>query len=296
MKYRILIIILALLPLYSIAQLPLLTEDRLWTMVEIHCLPQGNTYQSHYLELGPDTTIEGQVYRSLRYAADETQSTWYPYGGFIRETGDGKVYYKKDNAPEGLIYDFSAGFGDTVVVINPELIPEPLNFVVTVEDSIYLEDGWHRMLVLQDTAFPGEETWIEGVGSLSGLVKSGLTAFGSACGDFDLLCTSDDGFSVYVNPEYPACWYVYTRITDPEKQDALKIYPNPVGEHLFIEAEMMVPGEKYLLRIADFSGRIIHQEQMTENSFNTSFFPPGMYILTITTSQGTFNGKMIKQK
>ena len=295
MKTRVLIFFLSFLPLYSLAQLPLLSEDRLWTMVEIHCLPQGNTYQSHYLELGPDTLIEGQLYHKLRYSADETQSVWYTYGGFIRETQDGKVYYKKEGFPEGLIYDFSAGLGDTVVVVNPELIPEPLNFVVTLEDSIFLEDGWHRMLVLQDTAFPGEETWIEGVGSLSGLVKSGLTAFGSACGDFDLLCTADDGTSIYINPEYPACWYVYTRISDPVKQDVLKIYPNPANFQLNIEGELLVPGERYILHIADFSGRTIHEESLTENSINISSFPPGMYILTITSSRGIYAGKVIKQ-
>jgi hypothetical protein len=157
MKLKYLIIIF-ILPLFTMAQQPLLDPDRLWSHVETHCLSQGNTYTSHYLKLGQDTVIEGYTYSSLRYSQDETQVEWLDYGGYIRETDDGKVYFRRDGLPEGLIYDFGVSLGDTVVVLNQELIPEPLHFVVTTVDSLLLDDGWHRLLVVEDDNYPGEET------------------------------------------------------------------------------------------------------------------------------------------
>jgi|GEM_PF-1466303 len=288
------IIFLFMMPLLTFGQRTLLTEDRLWSMVETHCLSQGNTYNSHYLELGQDTMIDGHIYSVLRYSQDETQAIWFDYGGYIRETPEGEVFYKRDGLPEGLIYDFGASLGDSVIVINQELIPEPINFVVTLVDSLLLDDGWHRMMVLEDDAYPGEETWIEGVGSLSGLVKSGLSAFGSACGDFDLLCTSDAGDAIYVNPEFPSCWYVYTRIGNVSLEEQLLLYPNPVQDQLHIEGEFLKPGENFLVRISDYSGRIIMEDNINGNTLDVSHFSSGLYFLTIQSEAGSYTGKIMK--
>jgi len=263
-------------------------------MVETHCLPRGNTYTSHYLKPGQDTVINGESYTNLRYSQDETQNIWYDYGGFIRETPEGKVYFMRIGLPEGLIYDFGAQIGDTVVVLNQELIPEPIHFVVISEDSLLLEDGWHRMMVLEDEAFPGEEVWIEGVGSISGLVKSGLNAFGSTCGDFDLLCSSDDAIAIYMNPEYPTCWYVYTRIGDPILGESLLLYPNPVRDVLNIEGEFLREGESYLIRISDYTGRIVFEQYMSNNEVNISDISAGMYFLNIQSEAGNYTGKILK--
>ena len=289
-----LIILLFLLPLFSVAQQALLATDRLWSMVETHCLSQGNTYTSHYLALGQETVIEGLTYINLRYSQDETQLEWFDYGAYIRETPEGKVYYRRTGLPEGLIYDFGASLGDTVIVINQELVPQPLHFVVILEDSLLLEDGWHRMIVLEDEDFPGEETWIEGVGSISGLAKSGLNAFGSACGDFDLLCSSDDGIAIYMSSEFPSCWYVYTRIGDPTLEEPLLLYPNPVRDRLHIEGEFLRSGENYLVRIADYTGRIVHEEFISNNELDMSRLATGMYFLNIQSEAGSYTGKILK--
>ena len=245
--------------------------------------------------MGQDTVINAETYKKLHYSQDETQNEWFDYGGYIRETPDGKVYYTRVGMHEGLIYDFGAQVGDTVVVLNQELLSEPIHFVVIGEDSLLLEDGWHRMMVLEDEAYPGEEIWIEGVGSTSGLAKSGLSAFGSSCGDFDLLCSSNDGIAIYMNPEYPSCWYVYTRIGDPILEEPLLLYPNPVRDKLNIEGEFLREGERYLLRIADYTGRIVFEEYISSNEINISHFSTGMYFLNIQSEAGSYTGKILKQ-
>lgn len=295
MKYKLLLILSIFLPVLTVSQEPLLHPERLWSMVEVHCLPQGNTYTSHYLKTGRDTLIENETYKILRYSQDETQQDWIDYGGFIRETTDHKVYYKRSGLPEGLIYDFSASLGDTVVVVNQELIPEPLHMVVILEDSLFLEDGWHKMLVLEDENFPGEEIWIEGVGSVSGLVKSCLNAFGSACGDFDLLCSSDAGLAIYMNPEYPGCWYVSTRISDPELKDELLVFPNPVHDILNIEGEILQGHGIYTLSIIDHTGRLVIQAEQKASSVNVGHLPDGLYILHILTDDTYHTSKIVKR-
>jgi hypothetical protein len=290
-----LFILLLSLSLPGMAQGDLLMQGRLWTMVEVYCQPQGNVYTSHYLEIGQDTTIDNITYKNLRYSADEGQQEWYDYGGYIRETPEGKIYYRRTGTPEGLIYDFSAKPGDTVTVINYDLIAEVLNLVVLTEDSVLLEDGWHRMLSLQDDAYPGIEVWIEGVGSMSGLAKSGLNSFGASCGDYDLLCTSDNGNDVYVNPQYPSCWYVYTKITDLALGEQVLLYPNPVQGILHIEGEFIQPGETYTLQLSDFTGRLLINETRSGSEIDLSSLSSGIYIINIQSEAGRYSGKVMKQ-
>lgn len=291
---RLFIVLFFLMPFTLLAQNSLLHPNRLWSMVEVHCQPNGNLYSSHYLKLAGDTIIEGESYNKLDYSQDETQTIWYEYGGFIRETPEGKVYYRRSGLGEGLIYDFGAELGDTVVVLNHELIPEPLNMVVIQEDSLLLEDGWHRMLVLEDDAYPGEETWIEGVGSISGIVKSCQKAFGSSCGDFELLCSSDAGFTIYVSPNYSSCWYVYTRIDDFKEINPLKLYPNPVQEVLHIEGDFLIQGGTYLVRLLDFTGKLVLEQETNSSELDLSTLGSGMYFLQLQTNAANYSGKIVK--
>ncbi len=292
---HLLIIFFFLLPFSFQAQQTLLDPERLWTMVETHCQPQGNVYSSHYLKVaGADTTIEGNVYKKLDYSADEAQTLWYEYGGFIRETPEGKVYYRRSGLDEGLIYDFSAQLGDTVVVLNQELISESLNMVVILEDSMLLEDGWHRIMILEDDNFPGEETWIEGIGSVSGLVRSCQNAFGSSCGDYNLLCTSDGDISVYINPNFPSCWYVTTRIGDGVEINTLKLYPNPVRDVLTIEGEFLKTGQSYRIQLIDFTGRTVIDRETSSSQLDMSKLISGMYFMHLQTSSANYSGKILK--
>jgi hypothetical protein len=291
---RFLSIILFGLPLLAVSQMPLLDESRLWSMVNVNCQPWGNAYTSHYLKIGGDTLINGIEYKKLDYSANESQTDWIDYGGYIRETQDGKVYYTRLGFDEGLIYDFSAALGDTVVVLNVELLPEPLEMVVILEDSILLEDGWHRMLVLEDEDYPGEETWIEGVGSLSGLVKSCLSAFGSACGDYDLLCSSDNGVDIYINPEYPTCWYVSTRIDNNLSLEELKVYPNPVRNILTIDGEFLRTGETYEFQLTDIAGRVVINERQSLPQIDLGNLQKGIYFLQLKTEEELYSAKVFK--
>lgn len=291
---RLLFLGVILLPLYSYSQEALLHPGRLWTMVNINCQPWGNSYTSHYIKLGGDTVIDGTAYQKLDYSTDETQSTWIEYGGYLRETPDGKVYYKRIGINEGLVYDFGATVGDTVHVLNTELLPEPLQMVVILEDSIFLEDGWHRMMVLEDEDYPGEETWIEGVGSLSGLQKSCLNAFGSACGDYDLLCTSDYDIDVYISTEYPSCWYVTTRIDNDLRVDELKVYPNPVENTLTIEGDFLRSGEAFEIRLSDLTGRIVLQEKQSYPQIDLGNLNEGIYFLQIQTASALYFARIFK--
>ena len=291
---RLLLILTFLYPLTVGAQETLLHPDRLWSMVNVNCQPWGNAFTSHYLKLGGDTIIDGIDYRKLDYSTDESQSEWLDYGGYIRETADGKVFYTRLGVDEGLIYDFGATLGDTVHVMNHELVPEPLQMVVILEDSILLEDGWHRMLVLEDDDYPGAETWIEGVGSLSGLVKSCLNAFGSACGDYDLLCTSDDGIDIYINTEYPSCWYVSTRIDNKLSLDELKVYPNPANDILNIEGDFLRTGEAFEIRLIDLSGRIVMQDRQSYRQIDLGSLQQGVYFLQLQTSGAMYSTKVFR--
>jgi hypothetical protein len=150
------------------------------------------------------------------------------------------------------------------------------------------------MLVLEDEAYPGQETWIEGVGSISGIVKSCQKAFGSSCGDFELLCSSDANATIYVSPNYPSCWYVYTRIDNFKEINPLKLYPNPVQNTLTIEGVLLLPGESYIVRLIDFTGRVVLEEESSSNELDLGLLRSGMYFIQLQTASESYSGKILK--
>lgn len=78
--------------------------------------------------------------------------------------------------------------------------------------------------------------------------------------------------------------------TTTEKQAELIIYPNPVSNGFYIQSQELAI---HSVSILDLNGHIIQDEATIENNFVSVDLPNGIYIVSITTSQGIIRKKFI---
>ena len=102
-------------------------------------------------------------------------------------------------------------------------------------------------------------------------------------GDIDVLSASYSGVD----------WYgEYLLSTDVFEQTTFKIYPNPVKDQLFIEANNLILEE---VTVFDYTGRMVRNIIWKANNLNFTDLASGMYILKIKTDQGSTTHKLVKQ-
>jgi hypothetical protein len=92
----------------------IVNDSRVWSTVNIHCLPGGNSYSTYYIKFYGDTLIEGLLYQKMWRSDDQNQENWDFYGS-IREDDGSRIYLRPPGYIEGLIYDFG---------VSPEYVPE----------------------------------------------------------------------------------------------------------------------------------------------------------------------------
>jgi hypothetical protein len=285
-----------LISLFSVAASgqALLDTTKLWSTLEIHCFPWGNNYSTSYLKLSGDTVIDSHTYKIFWVCNDESLSDWELHGGLIRETNDGKVYYRRFfEEEEGLVYDFNAETGDTLEIFNYQIMFDPVNMIVTGIDSILTYDGYKKRIHLESPSFPDGETWIEDVGSIYGIVYSCLGIFGGACGFYELLCCEDDGQIIYQHEEYTSCYITTVGMDEPMFQNtSYRLYPNPANVYITVK----LPGDgSKTVYIYDFFGQMVYVTKTVEDNLrlDVSEFTNGTYFVHIKDKKGSVHHEKI---
>ena len=204
----------------------IVNESGLWSTLEQHCLPWGNSYTTYFIKFSGDTVVENKTYKKVLKCEEETQSEWSTYG-LIREDEENRVFLRPVGYIEGLVYDFGVSVGDSIIALNVFINPDTLHFVVTQVDSVLLLNGYRKRVTLFEYNNIKEEVWIEGVGSLFGILNSCNDSYGGLCGGYEGLCFEEDGTLVYRVEEYDDCYVsIITNIEDRESPK-LTISPNP---------------------------------------------------------------------
>ena len=169
-------------------------------------------------QLEEDTTINQHAYIKLVYSYTNNSTTENWYSGALRFTEDKKVYIYYDNA-EYLLYDFNVQVGDTLDVFAGveyynfhNIYPHIVTNVVTIDDGrlqVYLDAIVRDEYLNQEEKFP--KTWIEGVGSIDGIVHNNAILGVGGNGKSLLLCAYHNNECRYTteNPEYTPLGCVY---------------------------------------------------------------------------------------
>lgn len=261
--------------------LPMLSNNHLWSVASIHCLPTGNSYTSAYYQLGTDTILDEKVYSILSYSVDSEMKEWILWG-FLREDPDARKIYFRGIYPEteGLIYDFGLQQGDIATILNYYLRDDTIRLPVLSVSEEYFGGKIRKRIELVNTEYEQTEVWYEGIGSLWGLTNSGVAFFSAACGSEELLCFSQGSVTLVQNALYDRCFFGPTGIRDDSQLKDLSLFPNPFHDRLQIQSVNNKPFEIYLLNL---HGQILYNNMEVLPGENLSFpeVPAGVYIIKI---------------
>ncbi len=220
--------------------------------------------------LNGDTTINQTIYHVLnrRQLHERSHNINVLDDIYFREESK-RIYFKNIDYTEEeiLTYDFKLTVGDTFYLKNVDTL------VVKVD---YTEDG-RRILKLESFNLEYEgikitDTWIEGIGSNSNLLKPDFFS--------GLMCFKGD------NDRFASCGYIDEILAVPAPVIAKsqnRVYPNPVSDKLYFQ----VNNNRYnTYKIFDIQGKLMKLKEIEENFIDVSSIPEGTYLLQLIGKDG----------
>jgi len=220
--------------------------------------------------------INNYNYYQMERSNEENGGNWTTIESYaFRSNVDEVFLLNTTDSTEVLIHDFGLTVGDTFV--SKESLNDPGTEMVVIKvDTIQLLDGRDRKRITLDCGF--EVEWVQGIGNmdypLAGTVNS---CYFDVPGQ--LLCFYSGGDIVYEGlNNIEGCW-----VTDIEEipESEINIYPNPITDLIFIEAETPVVSAK----IFNLNGELV-LEKNSSNNIAVDQLNSGMYILHLVNDKG----------
>lgn len=295
MKKAIILIFSSVLSIiiYSQNYHPIIGEDKTWNVLSVGVNPPppwDTTFFTISYKLSGDTIINSVTYKKMYSSLEEIPINWNLVC-FMREDANRKVWLK-DNfwEDEFLMYDFSINEGDSIQVG----FPEPVYLYVDSITSVTVNGTLRPKYCMSCKIMPDyRETWIEGIGSNKGIISSG-SAF--IVGGWSwLLCMSEGGELIYMNPNYNSCYLISTDIIE-KNNSIIQVYPNPAKDKLILN--LGHDGNYEEIKLINSQGVVVLHEDLLDchdNFFiDISKLPKGFYLYMLTTSQKlTLSGKIV---
>gem|GEM_PF-623164 len=315
---------------FSLLSQEIVDVNKSWSIAQIHCQPWGNAYSTQFYRFEGDTIVDGVFYQKVMISLDANGDRWDFFGAFIREE-EGRVYYRELFQEEGLIYDFNLQPGDTVQIDNSRG-QEMVHLVLASVDSVAAENGVIEQWTLDCVEYPGNsETWLRGVGSMAGVINSGIDIFGGLCGLYVLLCSEEDelgnsetwlrgvgsmagvinsgidifgglcGLYVLLCSEEDellrfqnpefGSCYLLTTSTNELSQDDLVIYLARSTNALVIDG---LVGNHNVITVTDMGGRVLERISTSESKALISRnLKPGLVMVTVVSAQQRITKKVL---
>ena len=191
-----------------------------WNIISHGYRPGEPLYGAYTMiyQMEGDTTINQQSYTKLVFSDSDYSTTEKWYSGALHFTDDKKVYIYYDNT-EYLLYDFGVQVGDTLEIFAGvdyynfhKTCPHVVTGVSKLNDGrlqICLDAIVRDENMNQEEKFP--KTWIEGVGSVDGIIHNNAIIGVGGNGKTALLCAYHNDECRYVtdNPNYTPLGCVY---------------------------------------------------------------------------------------
>jgi len=247
---------------------------------------------------GEDTLISQLNYKKLYLfegtTFDVSNAT---YLGGIREEGkkifylgnkihDGKPF-SFDTSSEILLYDFNVNIGDRLNC-DGELMANFYCLIVESIDTISIGNTLRKRISFESSI----TKWIEGIGSVQGLLFAGepIATKGQPTGD--LICFKLNDEILFFNESYDECMPV--GVTENVLLNNALIYPNPTNDEINIE----IPENFISQRISlfDVYGRMVRSESISRKKYvvNLNNLPTGIYVVRIQGKNTNLNYTVLK--
>ena len=234
---------------------PIVEDGKQWNVLFSYPWnpPEPQHKYTDIYKIEGDTLLDGVSYKVM-YATRNEDLTGWNLWGFLRETEDRQVFSRRPStSDEQLLYDFSMEVGDTICMCD---YGYDECCMVVIEKGETIVNGEPRQQIVLEYPFGNgdQEVWIEGIGSLYGIVDSGSLFLTG--GSTNLLCYYEDGDLIWQNttPGYNECYMVYpTPPTPPEPHSFAPqgaewyfhvLSQGPITEPPFHYIQYMVTGEE----------------------------------------------------
>lgn len=223
---------------------PLIKENKVWS--EVNCLNFGGC-ETHFYKFQGDTTVGTNLYKKLYISADSSHSSWSLFGA-MREELNQKVYFT-DLIDEYLFYDFTLTPGE-IYYANIR----GCQFEMTLDsiDSIELLNGETRKRY--NFSNWNTEQWIEGIGSLKGLLNIG---FNMCMSDvyIDLNCFTENDTLKFQNSNFSSCYYTTVGLAKDIPIENFAISPNPLTTYGILKSTSFLTDCE--LKIYNTAGKLV---------------------------------------
>ena len=221
-----------------------------WNIISHGYRPDEPLYGAYTMiyQMEGDTIINQQTYTKLVLSYTDYSATEKWYVGALRFTEDKKVHIYYDNT-EYLLYDFDVQVGDTLEIfagVDYYNFHKTYPHIVTSVNT--LDDG--RLQVLLDAIVRDEyaneeekfsKTWIEGVGSVDGIVHNNAIIGVGGNGKSALLCAYYNDECIYTtdNPKYAPLGCIYN---EGDIINAVEIVttPEPSVQKIIKEGQLLI--------------------------------------------------------
>ena len=173
---------------------PIVEDGKQWNVLFSYpwSPPEPQSKYTDIYKIEGDTLLGGVEYKKLYTTRDEQLTNWQ-FCRALREE-DRKVYmYEGGN--ERMLYDFSMQVGDTICVYDDGNGYQRCMVVSEIGETLVGDEP--RQQIVLEYPFSETETWIEGIGSLYGILGSGSQFL--VGGWTDLLCYYEDGDLIWQN-------------------------------------------------------------------------------------------------
>lgn len=299
MKYLLPLFIL--IPFITSSQ-SLLTEDMLWSTA---IGPGGNCGNffcwSYYTKIEGDTSINEIQYKKVKTSNDSFMDKW-TNKGFIREEKQQYIFRKINSETECLLYDFGCSVGDTLN-LNCSCLDNSLFKVDSIKYLPVLgEERKHIYLtyLINDSIKGPTEYWIEGIGSITGILNGGGHGNCMTGGGEMLLCCLKNKVEIFHATDYDNCFLgqkiVNSALVSHVNDRILKTGPNPATDRIIISNPGNIKIRK--IEIIDLSGRVVQNWAglgLRENVLQLKNILPGIYLVKMETDFGVKTEKLVIQ-
>lgn len=287
MKKLLLITIMATIAFSSIAQYPIIEEDKSWDELNViftGSYPGDTSFYTTIYQFFGDTLINNISYNKL-YRSQEMEPETWRLDCLMREDDSSKVWIYDEG--EHLMYDFNVVPGDSISVgMDPNY--NVYLFVDSITEVEINQSTRKKIWLSNDQFYDYRESWTEGIGSNKGLNWSGSVLI--VGGRSWLLCVSKDNNLIYQNPLYESCYMVTDIVKN--KNNTVKIYPNPVKDVFTISGN----DEILSITIFDLNGRMVKQVNENMDRIDISTLTSGMYFVQIKNKKHICTYPIIKSE
>jgi hypothetical protein len=235
-----------------------------------------------------DTMVMNTFYKKLYVQFNGSNN--YALRALLREwTPEGKIYIYADDGEEHLLFDYSLEAGESAMVYALSM-----DYEITIDSvtTVTVDGTERRKLHFLDNGMPA--FWIEGVGSIYGVVDPSL---GNSADYLPILfCFYEDNELKWTSyPNSFQCEDVLSVNSDDILVLQLTVWPVPFRENLNYETTAMTG--RGTLTITTGTGQVVYHESLSHlgstRSLHLPFLESGVYLLSIRQSDGQQTSKVI---